>query len=198
MNEQPEQLVTLFKNVHGNVNACLRTGETVAFVQGKFFTQNKSLQRALQAAVDNDNEFGIYVDAEEPNIDINAATPLEQLRKKLRQELLDEIASGKIDIKDLGISRQSEAQMQTAVSGTNTLPGAAYESDEVKDLVQGHQVATPPVALVDSTGKLMSEGGPTSSPTAEPTDPEKKLEEPEQKSEGLTALEKLKQGKPIS
>ncbi len=180
-----EANVTLFKNSHGNVQIALASGVLVAFLldpatgQGRFFTSNKKLERDLQAAVDNDNEFGVYIDPAEPVIDLNAATPIEQLEKKLRAKIMQELLEGG-KLVDAGISVQNPAQTTQAIASTTSVPGAQLTQEQ--QALQDSQTAQP--VLVDSTGQVVN-----STETTEVVQPEGS------NSAALSALEKLKGGK---
>lgn len=173
---QTEANVTLFKNSHGNVQIALASGILVAFLldpatgQGRYFTSNKKIEKQLLDAVENDNEFGVYIDPAEPVIDLNAATPLEQLEKKIRAKLMEELAAGGKLI-DAGVSRTSPEQMQAAIASSLTVPGASLSQDG-EALIQ-EQVQAP--VIVDSKGSVV-----------QPVD---------SASPALSALEKMKAGK---
>lgn len=180
-----EANVTLFKNSHGNVQIALASGVLVAFLldpatgQGRFFTSNKKLERDLQAAVDNDNEFGVYIDPAEPIIDLNAATPLEQLKAKIRKELMAELQSGG-QLIDAGISRPSPDQLNQAIASTTSLPGASLTEEQI----QLQQSQAPAPVIVDSNGQVVTDPvDPAVETTVQPTD---------SNSPALSALEKLK------
>lgn len=114
--------VTLFKNTHGSVNAALANGVTVAFTEGRFFTTDSRLEDYLKAQAKY-GEFGIYIDPNEPTIDPEAATPMDQLKKKVRAELMAELAAAGQLVKDAGTSEQGALNMATsqdAVGGVNT------------------------------------------------------------------------------
>lgn len=131
---QVENLATLFKNANGNVGVVLPSLTTVAFVQGRFFTADKKLQAELQKCVDNSNEFGIFVDAREPEIDLEATSPMEQLRKKIRKELEAEMKQQVLI--DAGKSVLTPEQAQAAIAGTVDIgtTGAAELTEEEKAL----------------------------------------------------------------
>lgn len=173
-----EANVTLFKNSHGNVQVALPSGIVIPFMldpgtgQGRYFTSNKKIERELNLAVENDNEFGIYIDPQEPVIDVNAATPLEQLEKKLRAKIMAELAQGGRLI-DAGISVQSPAQTQSLIASTTSLPGAS-QTEEASNL----QAST---ILVDSNGQRLE------TIVADLNQPAAAAESP-----ALGALEKLK------
>jgi hypothetical protein len=123
--------VTLFKNSHGCVHVALKSGQTVAFIEGKLFTTNKVLEAELQQAADV-REFGIYVDPNEPRIDPECATPADQLRKKIRAELLAEMAA-KQPI-DAGVSVQRP--LQQSMTSTEGAVGAGELSATTEALKQ--------------------------------------------------------------
>lgn len=188
---QVEANVTLFKNAHGNVQVALPSGTVIPFMldpgtgQGRYFTNNRKIERELNNAVENDNEFGIYIDPQESVIDINAATPLEQLEKKLRAKIMAELQAGGKLI-DAGISVQSQAQTNSMIASTLSNPGAGL-SEAAANL----QAST---ILVDSTGqRVQTIQGDLSAPVV--TDPAVETTiQPEVAAEStqLTALEKLK------
>ena len=159
--------VTLFKNRNGNCNAALKSGVTVAFVNGRFFTTKANLQAELQAAVDNDNEYGIWIDPSEPTIDPEYATPMDQLRKKHRDELLAELKAGG-KLVDAGVSDQTLTQQGLATSVV--VPGQGGASDEL-------------VALAEEQKKAIEEGTFQPPATEGTRTPQQKL------------LDKLKAGK---
>lgn len=182
---QAENLVTLFKNHHGNVNVVLPSTRVIPFLldpetnQGKFFTADPKIQRELQAAA-KEGEFGVFVDPADPVIDLNAATPMEQLEKKIRTKLMAELQAGGKLI-DAGISSVSAAQMQAAMSSTTSLPGASL-SEEAQLLQAAQQLEQAPAPiLVDGNGQRV-----TPVETVQPVD---------SASPALSALDKLKAGK---
>lgn len=181
-----EANVTLFKNQHGNVQVALPSGIVVPFMldpatgQGRFFTSNKKIERELNFAVENDNEFGIYIDPAEPIIDVNAATPLEQLEKKLRAKIMAELAAGGKLI-DAGISVQSQAQTNSLIASTTSLPGAT-QTEEASNL----QAST---ILVDSHGQRIEQ---VVADLNQPVVTEQVQAPAAAESTALSALEKLK------
>lgn len=130
--------VTLFKNQHGNCNAVLKSGAVISFVSGKFFTTKQALQAELQAAADNENEFGIFVDPSEPSIDPEFASPMDQMRKKIRDELMAELKAGG-KLVDAGVSDQTLTQQGLATS--QSVPGQAPASTEQTELSEEQKAA---------------------------------------------------------
>ncbi|QHJ80720.1 MAG: hypothetical protein [Bacteriophage sp.] len=129
--------VTLFKNVHGNVNAALKSGTTVSFINGKFFTTVDKLQAELQECAET-GEFGIFVDTTEPTIDTEYATPMDQLKRKIREELLAELKAGG-QLVDAGVSHATNPTLGM----TNSLEGSAngVEMTEEQKQLQAQQQA---------------------------------------------------------
>jgi hypothetical protein len=132
--------VTLFKNSHGNcaVVVTLPTGavETVPFVSGKFFTTNKVLESVLLKAAET-REFGVYVDKNETSIDPEYATPMDQMRKKIRDELIAQMKANPELLKDMGIS--APAPLSQSLTNTTGIVGAA-ELTEAEDALKQKQI----------------------------------------------------------
>lgn len=125
--------VTLFKNSNGNVNVALKSGNTVAFILGRFFTTNTKLQAELQEAADNSQEFGVYVDVAEPEIDPECATPMDQLRKRIREETIAELKAGG-HLVDAGVSVQTLTQQ--AMSSSTSVAGQVEQTEEQRKLAE--------------------------------------------------------------
>lgn len=124
--------VILFKNQHGNCSIVLRSLAVVSFINGKFFTVNAKLQDELKQAADN-GEFGVYVDQDEASIDPSAATPMDQLKKKLRDELMAELKAGG-KLVDGGSSVEIPGQSQQSLATTADIVGAAELTPEEQAL----------------------------------------------------------------
>lgn len=181
---QVESNVTLFKNSHGNIQIALYSGTLVAFLldpdtnQGRFFTSNKKIEKELLIAVENENEFGVYIDPAEPVIDLNAATPMEQLEKKIRAKLMAELAAGG-KLVDAGISSSTPAQMQAAISSSLANPGMTQSEEELKLQQEQQALANAPAPiLIGSNGEVVK--------------PVETIQPEGSNSDALTALEKLK------
>lgn len=127
--------VTLFKNSHGNcaVVVTMPTGavEIVPFVSGKFFTTNKVLEEVLLKASET-REFGVYVDKNETSIDPEYATPMDQMRKKVRDELIAQVKANPELLKDMGIS--IPAPLSQSLTNSTGVVGAAELTDTEKQL----------------------------------------------------------------
>lgn len=162
--------VTLFKNIHGRVNAALANGVTVSFIDGKFFTTDQRLEKVLQRCAEH-GEHGIYVDANEPTIDPNAATPEERMEKKLRAKILAELA-GEGKLIDGGTSEQPKLAMTTS----HQVAGGSESSLQAQALAEMKEATD--TAQVDADGQpVLTEGSET----------------PPEVSPALSALERLKQ-----
>lgn len=153
MTQPTENIVTLFKNSNGNCNVVLHgTNQVVSFIEGKFFTTDKKLERLLQEHAD-EGEMGIFVDKSESSIDTEAATPMAQLEKKLRAKILQEM-------RENGLNQSSSyapdpRQAQAAIGGTDTIVGAdtlnpvILENKEASTVLKEEEVkqAEPPANL---------------------------------------------------
>lgn len=133
--------VTLFKNSHGNCGCpvTMSTGAviTVPFVSGKFFTTDVRLEKALTELAVN-REMGIYIDTKEPDIDPECATPMEQMKRKMREEILAEMkASGELT-KDFGTSDQKS--IQQSLTNSTGIVGAA-ELTSTEEALKAAQIA---------------------------------------------------------
>lgn len=80
----------LFKNSHGSVNIVLPCGTRVSFVDSKFFTTDKNLEKKL-ARLAETGDYGVFVDSADSEVDTDAATPMEALYKKIRAEVMAEL-----------------------------------------------------------------------------------------------------------
>lgn len=126
--------VTLFKNIHGNCGCAINVGGsvvTVPFVSGKFFTTDKRLAAALEDLAEH-REMGIYVDANESNIDPECATPMDQMKRKLREEILAEMKAAGELTKDAGTS--SQAPLSQSLANSTAIVGAAELTEAEKTL----------------------------------------------------------------
>lgn len=176
--------VTLFKNMNGNCNVALKSGNVVPFVQaqvgggpGQFFTTNKKLIQELTAAA-QEGEFGVFVDPNEATIDPDAATPLQQMEKRIRAEIMAELENKRIDA---GTSHVSAAQAQSAIASTS---GGVADGGALSVAQQAAQQNNETVVKAQEGAKEVKE--------------EEKKDETIQpagsQSPELSALERLKQG----
>lgn len=105
--------VPLFKNRHGNV-AVVKGNNTFNFNSGRFFTTDPVKIRILLDIAERRDQ-GVYIDPREPEIDPDAATPMEVMKKRIIAEYL---ASQK-EVKDAGTSAPrplNQTAMNTAAS----------------------------------------------------------------------------------
>lgn len=147
--------VTLFKNSNGNVNVALKSGRTVAFILGRFFTVDKKLQAELQEAADADQEFGVYVDPSEPEIDPECATPMDQMKKRMRDELMAELASqGRL----VDAGNSSQTLTQAGMTTTAGVAGQAPLSEEAKALAESQLAASGSGSAAEPVAGAVTEG----------------------------------------
>lgn len=138
-NANAAQEVILFKNTSGNCSIVLKSLAVVSFINGKFFTTNSRLQAELKAAAD-EGEFGVYIDQNEASIDPDAATPMDQLRKKLREELMQELKAGG-KLVDGGSSTVLPGQTQQSMATTTDIVGAADLTPEQQAIKDNQEAA---------------------------------------------------------
>lgn len=110
----------LFKNQHGSVNIVLPCGARVSFVDSKFFTTDKSLEKKL-AKLAETGDYGVYVDTAEAEVDTDAATPMEALYKKIRAEVMAEL--NKAPVVNAGNSSQGGIADSVSVTKDSELTG---------------------------------------------------------------------------
>lgn len=94
-------IAKLFKSSVPNIFTILQTGTRVNFVNGVYFTTNKEDIAELTEEVLRGHPQ-IYIDANETEIDTKAVTPYEQLKQKIRGELLAEMAAASDTSNDRG------------------------------------------------------------------------------------------------
>jgi hypothetical protein len=210
-----ENIVPLFKNSNGNVQIVLKDGTTVAFLKdpaggpGRFFTSNAKLMRQLQECVDSDQEFGVFIDSAEPTIDTNAATPMDQMRKKIREELMAELRAGGKIVEPSSYNALDTAKAQAAIGGTNTVVGSEISPEQ--ELVRQSSVprSEPVIISSGSEGQVIVPATEEGAVIIPPVNPlldgsGSSLASPTIQPEGaaedskLSALEKLKAGNKTS
>ena len=113
---QQARVVTLFK-IRTLGSIVLEDGTLIAFANKQYYTEDKEiiarLERAAQKA-----EFGVFIDPNEPTIDMDAATPMERLRAEIRKEIMAEQAAGKIASPQASTSAKASAQASVASTVT--------------------------------------------------------------------------------
>ena len=150
---QQARIVPLFKiRMLGSI--VLEDGTLIAFANKQYYTEDKEviarLQRAAQKA-----EFGVFIDPNEPTIDMDAATPMERLRAEIRKELLAEQASGKIAQPEASTSAPVSAQ---ASVGTTVSTQTAEQNKQLS--------ATQPTAAELLLQKALAAKGATGTDAA--------------------------------
>lgn len=116
-------VVPLFKN-RTLGSAVLEDGTVVAFANKQFYTTDENLIARLKKAAEK-GEFGIYIDPTDPDIDTEAATPMERLRKQMRAELMAELNSGKAPV----VAPTSSAKPNTVASVGSTVSMAPEQQN---------------------------------------------------------------------
>lgn len=144
--------VTLFKNTNGNVNIVLKSTKLVSFINSKFFTTDKKLETELLDAAEN-GEFGVYIDPVESEIDPQYATPMDQLKKKMRDDLLAEIAAGKVAGYAADGGTYTQRNLQESLGNSNNAIVGTEQTQAEQDIADLQKEA------------LNSEGTPAAAPT---------------------------------
>lgn len=159
--------VTLFKNMFGNVNIVLKSTKLVSFINSKFFTTDTKLEAELLKAVE-DGEFGVYIDPQESEIDPQYATPMDQMKKKLREDLLAEIAAGKVQGYAVDGGTYTQRPLQESLGNSNNAVVGNEQTQAEQDIVDLQQQAlndngTPAAAPTGALAALLA--NKTNSPT---------------------------------
>lgn len=129
--QNQEQIVPLFKQKRGNASIVLPNGRLVMFANGRFFTVEEDLIAHL-VKMAKTQEAGVYIDPQESEIDVNAATPMEQERKKIRAQLLAELRANPSLLEDssygtnrasvLGVTSSTSAVPEGTTAATQAAP----------------------------------------------------------------------------
>lgn len=175
-------MAKLFKSSIPNIFMILASGTKAEFANGIFFTTDEDDIAYLTKEVKRGHPH-IYIDANEPEIDTDAVTPYEQLRKKIRQELMAEMQAagdvsnqrGNYDVGtdnnagiDAGVVTTTKANPSIGGASLTSKPAAPAQSATIGGLAAaalaklqaGKQTDTPPVPA-ESTAEE-----PTSTPVA--------------------------------
>lgn len=108
----------LFKSNIPNIFMILSSGIKIEFPNGRFHTTNEEIIAELTKEV----KFGhpqIYIDEAEQEVDTDALTPYEQMRKKIREELQAEMAAASALTNDRGnYSNESTGGVDTGLVTT--------------------------------------------------------------------------------
>lgn len=97
---EPVKILRLYKSSMSAVNFICGNGDVITFAQGRYYTDNPSHIAYLDAEI-RSNHPHIFVDPNEREVASNMITPMQQMREKIRQELLAELAAG-VPMKDMG------------------------------------------------------------------------------------------------
>lgn len=134
-------VVPLFKN-RTNANVVLEDGTLIGFANKQYYTHDKRIIDRLSKAAER-GEFGIYIDPAESDIDLEAATPMERLRKQIREELLAEQRAGKV----AGAAATTSTQAPIASNVASTVSTAPeQQNQQLSDLNKSVPTETTPPA----------------------------------------------------
>lgn len=143
---------TLFKHRKGNTTVVGAKGAMYHFqgVPGRYWARNKAEHEELMKLAET-GEAGIYIDPKEPEIDTDATTPMEQMKRKIIAEFMAEQAK----IKDVGEYDASLAAAARAVGGTdeNVLTGSALASAKNNAALTGQDSPALAAAKAAAAGK---------------------------------------------
>lgn len=142
---QQARVVPLFK-IRKLGSVVLEDGTLIAFANKQYYTQDASIIARLERAAAK-GEFGIFIDPKDPNIDMDAATPMERLRAEIRKELLAEQASGKVASPAASVTAPAPAQASVASTVTTQPPQQNKQLSASEVLLQkalATKGATPP------------------------------------------------------
>ena len=112
------KILRLYKSSMSAVNFICGNGDVITFAQGRYYTDNPRHIAYLDAEIASKHPH-IFIDPLEKEVASNLVTPMQQLREKIRQELLLELAVG-TPLKDMG----------------NTDPNAKLVPGNTRDIMQ--------------------------------------------------------------
>ena len=112
------KILRLYKSSMSAVNFICGNGDVITFAQGRYYTDNQKHISYLDAEIASGHPH-IFIDPMEPEVASNLITPMQQLREKIRKELLAELAAG-TPMKDMG----------------NTDPSAKLIPGNTRDIMQ--------------------------------------------------------------
>ena len=92
---QDVKFLRLYKSTMSAVNFICGNGDVITFTQGKFYTDNERHIAYLDAEIKS-NHPHIFIDPLEREVASNMITPMQQLREKIRQELIEEMKAGPV------------------------------------------------------------------------------------------------------
>ena len=106
-------ILPLFKNRKGSVNIVTDNGYRINFAQGVYHTANKDHIEYLEKLVEN-NECGVYIDPDEPEINTEEQSPEARLRAKIKLEIEAEYRSGIRPIPKVEDSTSEQANLASS------------------------------------------------------------------------------------
>ena len=103
------KMLRLYKSTMSAVNFICGNGDVITFAQGKFYTDRESHIAYLDAEIKSGHPH-IFIDPLEREVASNLITPMQQLRDKIRKELLEELRVGPVHM-DAGKTDQNAKLM---------------------------------------------------------------------------------------
>ena len=103
------KMLRLYKSTMFAVNFICGNGDVITFTQSKFYTDNERHIAYLDAEIKSGHPH-IFVDPLEREVASNLITPMQQLRDKIRKELIEEMKAGPAH-KDAGNTDQNAKLM---------------------------------------------------------------------------------------
>lgn len=143
--------VPLFKNRHGNVMV-VKGNNMFAFNSGRYFTTDPEKIRVLLALAESRDQ-GVYIDVDEPEIDPDAATPMEVMKRKIIAEYL----ASQSEIKDMGTSSQKPVSEGAGHTASSVIMGNSLaEMAQRAEIAQNLDVENKEVKEEDEESKQES------------------------------------------
>lgn len=144
-------IVPLWKHRKTYVKVVGLSNRVYAFTNHQYFTTNEAEIAELQKLVDS-GQSGIYIDEKQPTIDTEAATPMAQLEKSIREKLLEELAQqGRLV--ESSTSDQSAGLEKVISTADSTINGnsAAEQVEQTRKEAQAAQqaAANPTLAALE-------------------------------------------------
>lgn len=164
----------IFRASAGSIRYVSKDGTSCPFINGKFSTSNKELEKEImdevgEIGVNKSKHPYIYVDENEPEIDTEALSPIElirlQAKEEARKELLQEIANqnaraldavGNVSNSDVNYaaslnttSKQQAAErgITTPIASTDLPPAVQVEvADKANNAIATPAIVTPSVS----------------------------------------------------
>jgi hypothetical protein len=96
----------VFKASMPSVNYIFKNGKSAVFVKGRFVTSIASEISEIEEEIKTGHPH-LFIDPTDMEEDSNAATPVELLKQKMREEILAEMAAATDPKNDMGSSSQA-------------------------------------------------------------------------------------------